>query len=206
MTDIFGDYLDVDTIEQAAKDTLARWLPSTLAHQERRKSLPPRTFPVPRNMDLRSDFQLELGEQLPAVILRSAGTVGPPQKDQRGHRKTWRLEVAAINGGKNEDEARLLGSAYLAAITQAFELDRTLGGVVDQVDQVGPDDLAYGTTDSPTLDARSIYGTAFNVTARVVTDPNPVSAPPDDPYEPAPPFPPLLEALITVITEPEELP
>jgi hypothetical protein len=204
--DVFGDYIDVDTIEQAAIAALTRWLPDTLAHQERRKNLTVRTIPRPRNIDRRSEFDLENGEQLPAIVLRSVGTVGSPDRDQRGHRKTWRIEVAAINRGRNEPEARLLGSIYLSAIAMAFEWDPTLAGVVERVREVGPDDLAYGTTGTPGDDARSIYGTTFDITARVVTDVRRPGEPSADPYSPAPPFPLPLEAVIdvSITTESEE--
>ncbi len=196
--DTFGNYLDVDTVEQAAVAALALWLPDAIAHQERRKGLVARTVPLPRNIDRRSEFDLENGEQLPAIVLRSTGTVGGPDLDQRGRRKTWRLEVAAINRGRDETEARLLGSIYLAAIAMVFEYDPTLGNIVERVREAGPDDLAYGTTGNPGDDARSIYGTTFEVTARVVSDVVRLSEPSIDPYTPAPPFPSLLEAVITV--------
>jgi hypothetical protein len=196
--DVFGNYIDVDTVEQAVVATLQRWLPDGIAHQERRKNLPTHSVPRPRNIDRRSEFDLENGEQLPAIVLRSTGTVGGPDRDQRGHRKTWRIEVAAINRGRNETEARLLGSIYLAAIAHAFELDPTLGGAVERVREAGPDDLAYGSTGTPGDDARSIYGTTFEVTARVVTDVRRPTDPSDDPYVPSPPFPSLLEAVIDV--------
>jgi hypothetical protein len=201
MTDIFGDIVDVDTVEHALRETLNEWLPGHLSHQERRRRpgapvlpgpLPPGRLPFPRSWPTVSELDMEVHEQLPAVVIVSPGSVGAPERDQRGaHRKTWRFEIAVAVAGNSELEARALASMYLAAVNGALEQNRTLGGRVEKCWNVGPDDHALGTTRRG--GQRALYGTAFNVLVRnTVNDRLGPPAPLPDPHDPpAPPEGPL---------------
>lgn len=197
--DVFGDIIDADTVETAFRTTLQAWLPDHLAHQERRRDLAPGTLPAPKDWPTVSDFDIEANQRLPAIVIVSPGSVGTPERNQKGeHRKTWRLEVAVVLGDRTERDARRLAAMYLAAVTGAIvQGDRTLGGVAENARNVGPDDHAYGTTEKGAQ--RAIYGTAFEVTVRdFVNDRLGPTEPSEDPYSPEP-FPPSpLEAEITV--------
>jgi hypothetical protein len=77
--DIFGDVIDVDLIEQAARATLRAWLPSHLAHQERRRGLTEHIKP-PRSWPTVSDFDPLVQEQLTVrdVVDPAVGPMVPP--------------------------------------------------------------------------------------------------------------------------------
>ena len=189
MVDIFGDILDVDTVERWLLATLQAWLPAHLKHQERRMAALGRPLPVelprPRSWPRRSEFDIEVHEQLPAVIVVSAGSVGRPERDRNGmHDKTWRFDTVAVVTGKDEPESRQLGSLYLAAIGGALTQNRTLDGHVASCIEVGPDEHAYGTTRQGGAQ-RAIYGTTFEVAVRNVRSerlgPDEPPVDPDDP-------------------------
>jgi hypothetical protein len=205
--DIFGDVIDVDLIEQAARATLRAWLPSHLAHQERRRGLTEHIKP-PRSWPTVSDFDPLVQEQLPSVVLVSPGTSGAPVRDQRGVRATWRLEVVAAVAAKTEKRARLLGSLYAAAIRSALVQNPTLPwredtngqpvaapGVAESTLWQG-DDHAVGNTERG---PRWMGEVQFLITVRDVVDPavGPM-VPPPDPYDPPDPQAPFETSDIAV--------
>lgn len=202
--DIFGDVIDVDTVEQALIATLKAWMPSHLAHQERRAGLDAGTLKPIKNWPVVSEFRTDPQTKLPAIVVTSPGSVGAPTRNQKGEiRKTWRFEVAIVIGDRNEREARQLGSRYLAAITSALLQNRTLGGVAENTRNVGPDDHGYGQARAGG-GQRAIYGTAFEVDVRnVVNDRLGPPEPPPDPHDPGalPESPLEAEILVTADTE-----
>jgi hypothetical protein len=208
--DPFGDRLDADSIEQAALATLQAWLPDHLAHQERRKSARLTALgysgthlPLPGSWPLVDEFDIEAHEKLPAVVLVSPGTDDKPDLQRDGVlRQTWRIEVAAICSGKTEREARLVASVYLAAIKGAMRMDRTLGGIAEQVYITGRDDHAYGTTEAGSR--RAIYGCPFAVVARDQPNTQPITSPSPNPYVPpaAPALPDTAEFTVEALEEP----
>lgn len=206
MPDIYGDVIDAGTIEDAFQDTLKLWLPGQLAHQERRRSLSAATLPQPRSWPLMSDFDIEVQEQLPAIFLVSSGATGYTHTGGV-YRGTWRIEAGVVVAGKDERQARLLASLYLAAVKAVpVQDDPTLGGVAEVCRLVGPDDHAFGIT--PQRAQRAIYGTAFEVTVHGVLDARrgPVE-PPDDPYNPpGAPASPLTANIEVIATRPEDTP
>lgn len=201
MTDIFGNIIDADTVEQAVRDTLQAWLPAHLAHQERRRELDPGTLPQPRSWPMVSEFDPEVEEQLPSVFIASPGSVGTPERNRKGQRrKVWRFEIAVIVGGRTEALARRNAALYLAAVIGALEQNRTLGGRVENCSNVGPDDHALGTTRRN--GQRAIYSTAFNVMVRdTVSDLLGTVEPPADPYNPGEPLPAPNQAEIIVTAQ-----
>jgi hypothetical protein len=204
MTDIFGDIIDADTVEQAFTATLQTWLPDHLAHQERRRNLDAGVLEQPRSWPLVSDVDLELHTQLPAVIIASTGS-RVLRHDRGRYTATWRFEVVACIAAATERDARLLAGLYLAAIRGALTQNRTLGGIADNTRWIGPDDHAVGVTRGEGRQ-RALYGTAFEVDIRdVVNDRLGPSEPSVDPQDPEVPPPLPLEAEITV-TAMEETP
>lgn len=196
--DPYGDQVDADSIEDAFRDSLKAWLPAHLAHQERRRGWPQGKLPRPSSWPTVSEFDLRRGDKLPAVVIVSRGTTGPVEHLPRGvRRKTWVFEVAVAIAARNETEARQLAAVYLAAITAAAEQGRSLGGVVEGVREVGPDDHAFGTAAGG--GQRAIYGTAFHVIARTAAPPLALTVPPADPYQP-PAVPPGPNTAIVDVT------
>jgi hypothetical protein len=203
VTDIFGDIIDVDTIEQAARATLEAWLPSHLAHQERRKGLPARTIPLPRSWPTVDEFDPEPHEQLPSIVLVSPGTVGEPERRQGGRiRATWRLEIVFAVAARDERQARMIRSVYAAAIRSALEQgDPTLGGVAERTRWAG-DEHAIGRSQGD-RSPRALVEVDFQVTVNDVLNPRlGPSEPPGDPYDPPAPNGPLDTAEITATSEP----
>ncbi|MEJ7824906.1 MAG: hypothetical protein WKF48_05730 [Solirubrobacteraceae bacterium] len=184
--DVFGDVVDVDTIEEALRETLEAWLPAHLAHQERRRGLTAGTLPQPKSWPMISEVDLEPNAQLPAIIIASPGSAPGLTRNQKGeHRKTWRFEVVVALGDSSEKKVRKLASMYLAAVIGALVQNTTLGDRVLKCINVGPDDHAVGVTTSKRR--RALYGTAFEVTIRdAVNDTKGTAEPPADPYNPDP--------------------
>lgn len=199
MTDIFGDIIDVDTVEGYLRDTLQLWIPSHLAHQERRRDLDSGILPAPRSWPTISGFDLEAHEQMPAIAIVSPGSL-PPVHDRGIYSTTWRFQVAVAVAGKDETEARLLASLYLAAVKGVVIQNRTLGETVEKCMWVGPDDHALIETERG--EQRAIYATEFEATVRPSANAylGPVT-PPNDPYDPLDPQDTFTDAEVDVISE-----
>lgn len=196
MAEIFRDVMDADTVEQAVLDTLQAWLPSHLAHQEDRKGYPDGTLPQPKSWPTVSEFDLEVHEQLPAIVIVSSGTTDVSH-DRGAYRTTWRVEVGVAIAGKDEREGRRLAALYLAAVKSSLLQNRTLGGVVEQCRYVGPDDHAVGTAERG--GQRAIYATAFAVTVRdSLNERGGPTTPPADPHDPGEPLESPLTAEIEI--------
>jgi hypothetical protein len=205
--DPFGNAVDADTIEDALRDSLQRWLPAWLAHEERRRGWPQGRLPQPRSWPTLSEFELRARDQRPSVVLVSSGTTGAPEKRPNGLRRTWRFGLAVAIAGRDETEARQLAAPYLTAAAMAATTDQTLGGVAENVRWSGADDHAFdGEQGSQT----AIYGTDLEVTARsahplyLVRDPDSgVLVPPLDPYvpDPVPPLPDTADIDVVVVAE-----
>jgi hypothetical protein len=200
--DIYGDVVDVATIEDAARSTLQAWLPSHIAHQERRKGLAARTIPMPRSWPTVDEFDPEPHEQLPSIVMVSPGTTGEPQRSTGGKtRATWRLEVVFAVAGQTEKQARLIRSVYAAAIRSALEQNPTLGGIAERTRWNG-DEHAVGRSQGD-RSPRALVEVDFLITVNDVLNPRLGPAePPEDPYTPPDVPEPLDTAEITVISEP----
>ncbi len=203
MTDIFGDVVDAGTIEAAATATLKAWMPSHIAHQERRLGLPARSLPMIASWPEVSD--LEAGTNLatlktPALVLVAPGTSGAPTRTTDGSwRSTWTLEVAVVADDRKKLAARRLAGVYLAAVRGCLLQNRTLGGPAENVRWVR-EDHSYSPITGGRI--RAIYGAEYVVTWRqVVNDRLGPTTPPVDPYDPpqAPESP--LTADITVVAK-----
>jgi hypothetical protein len=205
--DPFGDAVDADTIEDALRASIQKWLPAWLAHEERRRGWPRGRLPQPRSWPTLSEFELRARDQRPSVVLVSSGTTGAPEKRPDGLRRTWQFGLAVAIAGRDEAEARQLAAPYLTAAAMAATTDKTLGGVVENVRWSGADDHAFdGEQGSQT----AIYGTDLEVTARsayrayVARDPDSgVLVPPLDPYSPPgiPPLPDTSEITVDVVAD-----
>jgi hypothetical protein len=178
LPDEYGDVIDADTIEAAAKATLKAWLSAHLAIQERRKGLDACSVTRPRSWPTVSEFDPEPHEQLPSVVIVSTGTTGAPVPDGQGrYSATWRLEIAVAVAGAKEDDARRLASMYVAAVRSALVQNQSLGGIASATRWVG-DEYAIGTTQRG---ARAIYGANFDIDVDDVVNAQlgPAEPPPD---------------------------
>jgi hypothetical protein len=131
--DPFGNAVDADTIEDALRASIQKWLPAWLAHEERRRGWPQGRLPRPRSWPTLSEFELRARDQRPSVVLVSSGTTGAPEKRPDGLRRTWRFGLAVAIAGRDETEARQLAAPYLTAAAMAATTDQTLGGVAENV-------------------------------------------------------------------------
>jgi hypothetical protein len=197
--DIFGDIVDADTIEQAAKQTLQAWLPAHLAHQERRRDLQMRSIAHPRSWPTVSEFDPEPHEQLPSIVLVSPGTTGEIHRDGSGrHSATWRLDIIAAVASSTEPEVRRLAGVYAAAIRGVLVQNPELGGVAARTRWMG-EDYAVGTTHRG---PRAMVEVSFEIDVDDVVDARlgPL-APPPDPYDPGA-LPEIENATLTVERSP----
>jgi hypothetical protein len=186
VTGIFGQVLDPARVEQAVKATLQAWLRDHLANQERENDRQPGSLPYPRSWPTISAFETRKHEQLPAIVIVSPGTAEPPTRHEDGRIDAkWRVEVAAVLSGKDEETARKLASMYVAAIVSALEQNPTLDGFARASRWVGFDQ-EYGTTSRG--DQRAIYAALFEVDIRGVLNARlgPTAPSPDATRPPAP--------------------
>jgi hypothetical protein len=178
LPDEYGDVVDVDTIEAAAKATLKAWLSPHLSIQERRKGMAACSIPRPRSWPTVSEFDLELQEQLPSVVIVSTGTTDQPRHDGQGrYSATWRLEIAVVIAGPKEADARRLASMYVAAVRSALVQNPSLGGVAAATRWIG-DEYALGNPDGG---PRAIYGANFEIDVDDIVNAQlgPAEPPPD---------------------------
>lgn len=209
---VFGNVIDDHTVEVWLGNTLRRWLPAHLHHQEQRWQLPAGTIDPPASWPAVSQFRIDLEDHLPAVVIAYNGTVPNSTRRMRGggYRQAFSYDITCAVAGIDEDDARATASRYLAAVKSALDQNHTLDGRAETTVLVGPDAPAAGqgvNAAGDTVGERALYRTTVHVYVRDTVNKRlgPVT-PPDDPFDPPPFPPPAEEAEVLIETDLEETP
>jgi hypothetical protein len=129
-TNVFGPIVTLRTVEQGVAAFLRLWFLDYLDEVERREGYAPGEIERPRGIPIHSDLSKWSEEQVPCLLVLSSGLTGPPERMGDGSYTTeWQIAVGAVVKDIDEDEARRLSSAYIAAVRTAVMHKQGLEGL-----------------------------------------------------------------------------
>lgn len=136
---LFGRIFIPRTIEQAAKNILLEWFPSTLKEIEAQQGLDigSTKIPLEQNYRNRNKFDALSINDVPLVTIISPGIMGTPVKTGQGiYRAVWRLGVGVATAAETEEQAKLLCDMYGAAAVDIMikQGGTALGGRIEWLD------------------------------------------------------------------------
>lgn len=149
----FGPLVSAHDVEQAVLAQLQKWLANYVWEIERQHGLTPGGIAEPRSWSVSSEVEKFPEDQLPAVIVASAGITDPPLADGGG-RYTARFEVdVAIHlAARGNRLAMTLARHYAAAVRACGVQQQRLPGVaVRRIDWI---DERYDRL--PSIDERTV--------------------------------------------------
>lgn len=194
-------------VEVAIRSTLQTWLPSYLAEYERQHELVAGSTPAPRGWVRTGRDLAKFGaDQLPCVLILSAGIIEPPYQESADGCLTgiFGVEVgvmfAAAWGGASRGHAQAYAVAISLVMTQ-----RPLEDLEATVDYRGE---SYDELDFDVSRTYSASICRFNVTVRGIRwtrgGPPPYAGPPTDPTAPLEPWTTVVDTDVTVETQPPD--
>lgn len=189
-------------VEQAVFQTLRDWLPAYLAEAERQHELPAGEVPTPKGWVITGrDLQKLTSDQLPCVVIMTAGILDPPVREGAPGVLTARfaVDIGTVFNAAWGRASRRHAQLYAAAIRCCL-LQRPLAALeATAVDWRGE---TYDELDFESSRSYSASVASFNVEVRAVAwaagGPPPQVTPPDDPTEPFDPWVRVAETDITV--------
>lgn len=126
---VFGRIVLGSDAETALVDTLQAWLPTYLAELERRTDRPAGAVPMVRSWRRSNRFYRFPQDQLPAAIVISPGTTGPPERRGDGTIDAWfRLGIAIVCAANTPEATNELAKLYAAAVRTAVLQQPSLAG------------------------------------------------------------------------------
>lgn len=129
-TNVFGPVVTLRTVEQGVAAFLRIWFLDYLDEIERREGYAPGQIERPRGIPIASDFEKWPEDQIPCLLVLSAGLAGAPQRQGDGSYTTdWQVAIAPIVKDIDEDATRNLASAYTAAVRWAVMQHQGLEGL-----------------------------------------------------------------------------
>lgn len=138
MSSVFGNIFVKGQLEQAAQATLELWMPAHLVEVARQLDRPAGPPALPRTYKTVNEFEPEMGDQLPAVLMISTGTDRQPERDGDGTYKAWfSLALGVIANGQDRAESNDLAGIYAAAVRSIFTQRPSLGGFAEGTEFVG---------------------------------------------------------------------
>jgi hypothetical protein len=195
-TSPYGTIFGADQLEEAAKETLIKWMPTYLAEVERQRGMEPGEIPLPRSYRTVPRFDKFPEDQIPAIYLVSPGIFGEPVKRGGGvYQVQYSLGFAVVVETRDPDSVNTMAKLYSSAIVAAIMQHRNLGfeqGKIEGVDWVDETFLDIPTQDSRSLaSAQGVFVIMVNDVLTVgagplVPDPE---VPPIDPTVPPDPLP-----------------
>lgn len=120
--------VSIDQIEDKIVEILKEWMESELYLLTKNRSLEMLALPLSYNVRPENDKFTE--DHLPAVIVVSPGTEGPPRKDGSGtYEANWKVSVVVIVNGNSRQTTNRNARLYAAAIRAILVERRGLDGL-----------------------------------------------------------------------------
>jgi hypothetical protein len=189
---IFGRIVHDGQVEQAAMQTLQKWLPTYIAELERQTGRDRGSLPTPRAWRTANVSVNELAtwpeDQLPALLVVSPGLADRPELIGGVYTGHWALGVAVITSARDKETTGTLAKLYGAAIRAVLVQHPTLEGFAAHIDWVD-DNL-----DEVPHERQRTLGAAINVFEITVDDVLTVAGGPIEPDpkpDPTEPYDPL---------------
>ena len=154
---LYESIVAASDLETGVLAQLRRWLPDYLAEVERQHAEPVGGLPLPRSYVVSSELEKMPEDQTPAVLVRSPGTLEPPEADGRGgYLARFSLDAGVHLSARGNTHALRVARLYTSAIRALLvqqqlldDLDMRL--VVRRVDWLGE---RYG--ELPSIDDRTV--------------------------------------------------
>ena len=199
---IFGRIVTGHDVEQWALAVLHKWSSTYLAEVERQHGYEAGHLQRFRGWAIGPTFDKWPEDQVPGVLVVSAGTAGRPVKDaDKSYRTRWQLQVGCLASARTQKLSHEHAHMYTTACRVALLQKQSLEGWAAGTDWLGDryDPLAYD-------DTRSLYAGYADLTVEVRDVATVTAGPtePDDPLEPDTlpwPLPPLVETVETEIEQ-----
>ena len=146
---IFGRIVSGSDVEDWCIALLKRWTSTYLSEVERQHGLPTLHYARPRSFVRTISFDQWPEDQLPRILMASAGQATPPKKDADGrYRCWWVMGFGCVCSARYQEEAHEMALDYVAAVRTLFlqrpTLDDHANGVVwldERYDDLVYDDL-----------------------------------------------------------------
>lgn len=141
---VFHTMFSASDLEQAAITTLRTWFSTYLKEAESQHGIVPGTNLVPNNYTDDNNFNADLGEELPKVVVISPGITGTPEKrGDKQYSAWWQLGVGVAVADKDIATANALAKLYGATVRAIILQKKSLGGVASQIEWISEsyDDL-----------------------------------------------------------------
>jgi hypothetical protein len=195
-------------IEDAVQDLLRAWLPRYLVAAELQHDYTPGSTPTPKGWAITGrDLQKLLSDQLPCVVLLSAGIGTPPQREGTGVLSaTWGVDIGIVFNAAWGRESRRHAQLYARAAQLVLQ-QRPLSALGQPCEVQWRGEL-YDELDFAGSRSYSASVCSFNVLCREVawTDggPPPEAVPPSDPTVPFVPWVQVTDTEVTVEPQPPD--
>ncbi|HEY7418004.1 MAG TPA: hypothetical protein VH593_22680 [Ktedonobacteraceae bacterium] len=141
---IFGTLFTSHEVEQAALNTLAKWMYTYLREVERQLELPYNTIPDPKRYTNRNEFDAVPGEDLSRIVVVAGPMSAAPYINGYGqYMASWRVGVGSAANHEDILQAKFITSCYSTAVRGIMVQQSSLGGVANMTDwiQSNPVDL-----------------------------------------------------------------
>lgn len=135
MTSTFGNLVIASDVEYMVRDVLQKWFPSYLREVERVVEWDAEPLATPRNYTNRNEFEAQIGEELPKVVVISPGLWELPTTPESNgyYRAEWQIAVGVTTAAPTEEKADRMVKMYAAAVRGMMVQNQDLNGLADGV-------------------------------------------------------------------------
>jgi hypothetical protein len=123
----FERIIDAVDVENAVKAVLDDYISIYLGERERSKGYAPNSIERPRGVITASELDKWPEDQVPVLVVLSAGTGKPKAHERKMYSADWGVGVHCVVSDVNADETRKLGLVYVAAVRAAIVQHGGLG-------------------------------------------------------------------------------
>jgi hypothetical protein len=126
---VFGDFAGPEDVEEAVLAALQEWMPTYIKRVEENRGLEPGALPQIRSYSIVSDYDRYPQEQLPAIVIESAGVVGGSiTKEGTGYYSAkYVIEVSVTTAAEDAVAVRKGAQRYGEAVRGSLLQHRSLG-------------------------------------------------------------------------------
>jgi hypothetical protein len=201
---IFGRIVSGADVEDWCIELLKAWTSTYLSEVERQHGLPGMHYARPRSYVRTISFDQWPEDQLPRIVMASAGQAVPPRKNGDGtFRCWWVMGFGIVCSTRYQQESHEMALNYVAAVRTLFIQRPSLGGNANGVVWLDEryDDLTYDDTRSLSSGQAHFTVEVDNV-ASAGAGPTKPDVPSDDPWPYWPIAETVDEQVISYGTEP----
>jgi len=177
-SNIYGQIIDGDTVEQAVVASLNIWISDYLGEMERLKGYAANTIERPHGIVTSSEFEKWPEDQVPVILVMAAATGKPKKHEQGKYEATWTVGIAPVVSDINQPETRKLAMTYAAAIRAAIVQHKLLKsslhaqGFASSTEWQGEDYSDIAFSDTRTLgSARVMFAVAVDDVVTAIAGP-----------------------------------